>query len=135
VQLADVGAPGVPALVQEGLVVIELAGPPGQRARHDLIDAGRAVVAAGGPGCQAQLPHDRGDVFALVLQRLDLFVALAGPHHPGPVLSVGGARLGGELPGIGSLLRGGLLQGGVVLPDAPVVGGDGLLDVPGQVVP
>jgi hypothetical protein len=48
---------------------------------------------------------------------------------------VGGGRLAGELPGVGSLLRRGLLEGGVVVPDAPVVGGDGLLGVLGQVVP
>jgi hypothetical protein len=48
---------------------------------------------------------------------------------------VGGGRLAGELPRVGSLLSGGLFEGGVVVPDAPVVGGDGLLDVLGQVVP
>ena len=48
---------------------------------------------------------------------------------------MGGGRLVRELPGVGGRLRGGLLEGGVVVPDAPVVGGDGLLDVLGQVVP
>ena len=58
-----------------------------------------------------------------VFQRLDLLVALAGPHHPGPVPGMAGGRLGGELPGVGGLLRGGLLEGGMVFPDAPVAGG------------
>jgi hypothetical protein len=58
-----------------------------------------------------------------------------GPHHPGPGPGVGGGRLGGELPGVRGRLRGGLPEGGVVFPDAPVAGADDLFHVLGQVVP
>jgi hypothetical protein len=79
--------------------------------------------------------HDRGDVLALGLQRLDLLVAVPGPHHAGPALGVRGGRLLGGLLRIGCPLRGRRLEGGVVFLDAAVVSGDGLLHVFAQVIP
>jgi len=135
VQLLDVGAAIVPPLVEVGFVVIEPARPSGQRARHQLIDAGRVEVAARRPRSQAQFPLDRSDVHALGLQLLDLAISLPGPDHPGPVLGV----LGGCLPGrpgrIGGLRSGRLLEDGVVVLDAAMVGGNGLLHVVAQVIP
>ena len=92
-------------------------------------------VAAGGPGSQAKFPGDRGDTLPLGLQLLHLLIALAGAHHASPVLGVGGGRLPGRLLRVGCLIRGGLLEGGVVFLDAAMVGGDGLLHVVTQVIP
>ena len=73
--------------------------------------------------------------FPLGLELLHLLIALAGAHHAGPVPGVGGGRLPGRLLRVGCLIRGGLLQGGVVVLDAAMVGGDGLLHVVTQVIP
>ena len=116
-------------------MVVQHARPSGQRARHQLIDAGRVEVAARRPRSQAQFPLDRSDVHALGLQLLDLAISLPGPDHPGPVLGV----LGGCLPGrpgrIGGLRSGRLLEDGVVVLEAAMVGGNGLLHVVAQVIP
>ena len=89
----------------------------------------------GGPGSQAKFPGDRGDALSLGLQLLHLLIALAGAHDASPVLGVGGGCLPGCLLGVGCLIRGGLLEGGIVVLDAAMVGGDGLLYVITQVIP
>jgi hypothetical protein len=121
--------------VQVSLVVTGHARPPGQRGRHQFIGALGGVVAAGGPGSQAKFSGDRGDVLPLGLQLLHLLIALAGAHHPGPVLGVGGGGLLGRLLRVGCLIRGSPLEDGVVVLDAAMVGGDGLLHVVTQVIP
>jgi hypothetical protein len=92
-------------------------------------------VAAGGPGSQAKFPGDRGDALPLGLQLLHLLIALAGAHHASPVLGVGGGGLPGHLLRVGRLIRGGLPGDGVVVLDAAMVGGDGLLHVVTKVIP
>jgi hypothetical protein len=92
-------------------------------------------VAAGGPGSQAKFPGDRGDALPLGLQLLHLLIALAGTHHASPVPGVGRGCLPGCLLGVGCLIRGGLPGGGVVVLDAAMAGGDGLLHVVTQVIP
>jgi hypothetical protein len=94
-----------------------------------------AGLVAGGARCQAELPGDRRHALAFGFKRLHLLIALPGLHHTRPVFRVGCSCLPGPLTGIGCLVRGGLLQNGVLFPDAPVVGGDGFLHVFPQVVP
>jgi hypothetical protein len=130
-QRAGVGDPGGEPLVQVGLERIEHAGSAGAGGRGHLLHAVRAVELAHGFLGQPEFPHDRLDAFALRFQRLDLLEPGRGTgHQPGTGPAGGMDRLSRRDQIRSS--RGRHLGWYLLLTQAPMVGGDGLLDLFGR---
>jgi hypothetical protein len=137
VEHAGVGDAGVPALVQVGLVRIQHTGPACTRLGQQFLDATGSIEATDGLLGQPQFPHDGLDAPAVGLQCLDGLVAGLGTGDQGGALralKLRGLGCFGQVGGTATL-DGDFGRDVVVLVEATVVSGDGLLNVLGQVVP